>query len=405
MKKLVLLFILLFLSALVVIQIYYRREVMILPSPSGPYKVGTEIFNWIDINRSETFSNDPTTRRELIVQLWYPTKESGKYRKYAQEFLELWKEGLIKKGFSQKDVNQLESLKSYEIDKAPINKKECPYPIIFFCHGYAAMRFAYSSFIQELASNGYIVVGIGHTYYAQIIKFLDGRIVYSAPENSSQKNLINENSSQIQQKTWIQDIDFTLAKLKELNKEPAYFNCFDFNNIGIFGHSFGGATAIQLARSRDYIKAAADLDGALFGPNATEGFNKPIFFLLGGKTIENFKNQTDEQIANHLGWPQELITVLRKKYMEYIPTLIKNMHFDAYYVEIPEADHGAFSDWVLLKDLPLYKENKALYNMEAVTGAINGETMISIVNSYLLAFFNKFLKMKNEPILLKVLQN
>lgn len=45
--------------------------VQVLP-PSGPYAVGTVVHNWIDPSRLEGASENPTDRRQLIVQLWYP---------------------------------------------------------------------------------------------------------------------------------------------------------------------------------------------------------------------------------------------------------------------------------------------------------------------------------------------
>jgi dienelactone hydrolase len=371
---------------------------MILLEPFGPYTVGTEIFNWVDKERIEVFAGDNKTHRKLVVQLWYPTKEIGKFRPYAHEFLDLWKEGLKKTGFPETDIDQIEFIKSYEILNAPLSKQQAPYPVIFFSHGYASHRFAYSSFVQELASHGYIVVGIGHTYYTHSSKFQDGTIIYADPECTSLNNLIEESSSQQQQNTWVQDVNFVFSQLQALNKTEKFLNSFDFSAIGAAGHSFGGSTAIQLARSQDYIKAAVNLDGALFGAHAAEGFNKPIMFLVGEKTIEQFRKYSNTQLAD-MKKTEKLMATLRQKFIDYIPELIKTMQAPVYYLEIVNADHGAFSDWVLLKDLPLYKNNKALYNMELETGNVDGSETIKKINSYIVAFFNTHLKNKKEIIL------
>ena len=44
-----------------------------LPKPSGPHSVGSVIFRWTDNKRSETFTADPSDRRQVIAQAWYPT--------------------------------------------------------------------------------------------------------------------------------------------------------------------------------------------------------------------------------------------------------------------------------------------------------------------------------------------
>ena len=46
-----------------------------LPEPNGFYHVGTETFHWIDSTRNELFTMEDTTDyREIIVQVWYPSK-------------------------------------------------------------------------------------------------------------------------------------------------------------------------------------------------------------------------------------------------------------------------------------------------------------------------------------------
>ncbi len=44
-----------------------------LPKPSGPHSVGSVIFRWTDNQRPETLTADPSDRRQVIAQAWYPT--------------------------------------------------------------------------------------------------------------------------------------------------------------------------------------------------------------------------------------------------------------------------------------------------------------------------------------------
>ena len=44
-----------------------------LPKPSGPHSVGSVVFRWTDDKRSETFTADPSDRRQVVAQAWYPT--------------------------------------------------------------------------------------------------------------------------------------------------------------------------------------------------------------------------------------------------------------------------------------------------------------------------------------------
>ena len=44
-----------------------------MPKPSGPHRVGSVTFRWTDNKRSETFTANPSDRRQVIAQAWYPT--------------------------------------------------------------------------------------------------------------------------------------------------------------------------------------------------------------------------------------------------------------------------------------------------------------------------------------------
>jgi hypothetical protein len=46
-----------------------------LPAPTGPFSIGTKIYNWEDRSRRELASKNPADSRQLIVQVWYPTED------------------------------------------------------------------------------------------------------------------------------------------------------------------------------------------------------------------------------------------------------------------------------------------------------------------------------------------
>jgi predicted dienelactone hydrolase len=50
------------------------------PNPGGPYNIGTVTYHWVDASRQEVFSADPSAPRELMVQIWYPEKNSSSPR-------------------------------------------------------------------------------------------------------------------------------------------------------------------------------------------------------------------------------------------------------------------------------------------------------------------------------------
>ncbi|KAI1484567.1 hypothetical protein F5X96DRAFT_663738 [Biscogniauxia mediterranea] len=125
--------------------------------------------------------------------------------------------------------------------------------------------------------------------------------------------------------------------------------------LGVFGHSFGGAAAVQMLSSSGVV-AAADLDGYLYGPVVRDGTRKPVL-VLGFP--EHYA--TDDPDAAAPGWP-----ALRGWRRDYT---------------VAGAVHESFSDYPVLADL---------LGGEAV-GAVSGTRMLQIMETYVDAFFRKFL--------------
>jgi hypothetical protein len=44
-----------------------------LPHSSGDFGVSRVAYDWVDVSRTETATNDSNAHRELMVYLWYPT--------------------------------------------------------------------------------------------------------------------------------------------------------------------------------------------------------------------------------------------------------------------------------------------------------------------------------------------
>jgi dienelactone hydrolase len=378
----------------------FGQFMQLFPKPTGSYAVGTIIKHVIDESREESFSQEVGAKRELLIKIWYPADTTdNQLTPYAQDIMHEWAAGLKQTGFPEEQIKELSDLKTYANENASINKKGAPYPFILFSPGYVALLTAYTAYCEELASQGYIVVAIGHAYYTQLLKFPDGKTIAVAEQTETQQQLIKEKDSKKEQELWLQDVQFVLDQLEHMNADDQdiLYGLLDFDRIGMLGHSFGGSTAIQMLRNDDRIKAAVDLDGGLFGKTPTKGIEKPIMFIVGKESFDAYAKFSDEEIARQTGFPKDVVSVLRKKYYEYIPELFKASR-QAYLITIDTAKHGVFSDWSLLKDLPLYRDNRNLFDLEQSTGAIDGKVVIGVINHYLIAFFDKFLKEKETSI-------
>lgn len=81
--------------------------------------------------------------------------------------------------------------------------------------------FNYQALAENLASRGYIVVGINPTYSSRFVVFSDGKVAYRTPEgnmpegNPTDAQLNKKGSKLI--KTWSEDMTFAIDKLEEMN--------------------------------------------------------------------------------------------------------------------------------------------------------------------------------------------
>ena len=126
------------------------------------------------------------------------------------------------------------------------------------------MRTQNTAYIQELVSQGFVVAAMDHTYDANITIFPNGKkIFYDA--NLPEEIKLPDNKAfeiryrQLSERT--QDVIFVLNQLEKNNDTNfLFYNKLQLDNVGIFGHSFGGATSISSAFNDHRIAACFTLD-------------------------------------------------------------------------------------------------------------------------------------------------
>jgi predicted dienelactone hydrolase len=89
---------------------------------------------------------------------------------------------------------------------------------------------------------------------------------------------------------WTADIAFVLDRLQRLDAADPSGNFkgrLDMTRIGVFGHSFGGATAAQFCHDDSRCKAAINIDGQPFGSVIQAGLHQPFMFLMSDHSGEH----------------------------------------------------------------------------------------------------------------------
>ena len=143
-----------------------------LPEPSGNHIIGTDILILEDKNRFENFTEEDDDFRKIIVQVWYPAIEKSDSLYPYLDYKNIKTPYIAKRlEVPEKIIQHINSVKANAYYKAKPKNNE--YPVIIFSHGLGGNRIQNTSNIETLASNGYIVFSIEHTYDANITVFND----------------------------------------------------------------------------------------------------------------------------------------------------------------------------------------------------------------------------------------
>lgn len=293
-----------------------------LPKPIGNYIIGTDVFDWEDKYRDEWFTPNEIDSRKISVQIWYPAIEKSDSLYPYLDHPELRIEAIANQINQSKNlVKPVTNVKGNSYYKAkPINKK---FPLILFSHGFGGYKTQNMIAIEALVSRGYIVISADHTHDANITIFKNGNIVdhnFDILNNVPKEKFWDIRIPQIN--TRAADISFMIDKLQLMKNHPIY-NSIDFNNIGVFGMSTGGATSVQASWNDTRISACLNLDG-WFVPIVDDIINTGIkipFCYIG-------QNEWEGIPLNY----------------EKLDKFYKNCTSDSYLLKINKTKHFDYSD-------------------------------------------------------------
>src|SRR3954468_22176860 len=153
-----------------------------LPAPTGRYPVGTVDLHLIDHSRANPWTATPP-RRELMVSLWYPATDADRYPRAphmlpaaAAHFGSAAGAGSTLYDIPARSVD-FAATRTSGHEGAPVARHKRPFPVVLYSPGAGDPRTWETTEVQDLASRGYLVVTIDHTYDASEVQFPDGRVV------------------------------------------------------------------------------------------------------------------------------------------------------------------------------------------------------------------------------------
>ena len=141
---------------------YYIFHPTLFVKPMGKYAIGTVSYWVTDPDREEIFITDKHQARQIPIQVWYPAENTSQsdYAPYIPEATKVSEAISELLHIPKALLYPLQFKRSNALVKAPVNKEKAQYPVLLYLTGLYGHRCINTFQIQELVSQGYIVVGI-----------------------------------------------------------------------------------------------------------------------------------------------------------------------------------------------------------------------------------------------------
>lgn len=361
-------------AALLLITWREHDTAITLPAPTGSFTVGRVTFAWDD-ETSVDQSPETQAGREVLVWMWYPaTADKGETT--AEYLPSSWRaalaryQGRFMSSFFKRDPSLV---RTHSFSNAPVSPEQSQYPVVLMRAGGSALTTDFTTLAEDLASHGYFVVGFDSPYRSFVVVLPDGRVVPRMPQYNVENANGNLGDPMIGKllAMWTSDTKFVVDRLQRLNVDTAsqFRGRMDLVRLGTFGHSFGGATALQFCHDDSRCRAAADLDGIPFGSVVREGLMKSCMFVLSDHHAE-MSDASSHQVLGE------------------IESIYKRLPHGRLYMVIHNANHFSFSDQILLNSQIVIH----LLQRTRRFGGLDGQRGLAISADYVHTFFDVSLK-------------
>ncbi len=341
----------------------WLMPVFSLPTPSGPYAIGTDTRVWTRQEMPGTPASENQARK-IVVQFWYPAAQ-----------------GAIGSAAPYRDADAgtlltkyLRLVKTHAKVGAQVDGSQRKFPVLLFSPLWNSGRSPYAVFYEMLASHGFIVAAVEH-----VLDF-----PRDADELESPEQMYKLDARATRRAL---DLQFVLNKITNLNSsddKDLFTDRIDLTRVGALGHSFGGAASVEVCYLDKRFKSAVNLDGGVYGTVGDAGTPQPIFYFLsdGLRDVAPLLNSKNKDVHDN-GLMEKLDRDRKTKWLH---------EYGGYYLRIPDSLHLDFTD------RPLYSRIRRLTKTSRLEPKFEEE----VYNNYLLAFFEKTLNGKDEPLLNKM---
>jgi pimeloyl-ACP methyl ester carboxylesterase len=362
----------------------HKKEIT-LPEPTGHFAIGRTTYTWVNNAETDELAPSPGAKREVVVWIWYPAAAATSTAR-AEYLPAPWRLALAQHSgalMSQFLTRDLSLVRAHSASDPDVSSEQRSYPVVIMRAGGGALTTDFTTLAEDLASHGYIVVGFDAPYRTFVV-VLPGNRVVTRPPADDPESLPADQLSRLANKLlpmWTSDTKFVVNQLQRLNAaDPSgkFTGRLDTERLGMFGHSFGGAQALQFCHDDPRCQAGIDIDGAPFGSVVQEGLKQPFMFILSDHSRE-VSDPASKQIHADL-----------QSVYDHLPN-------GRLFIAIRGANHFTFSDQILLKSHYVI----GLMRILGVSG-LDQRRGLAITTEYVHTFFDVYLKNAPATLLTKI---
>ena len=358
------------------------------PQLTGPYAVGRISYDLLDASRKEPFLNDPHAKREIMVTVYYPADPPP--NAHPAPYAEGAMGDLLASKVHLPSV-AVQLIHAHAFEHVPIARGN--FPVLLFSPGIGTPPVEYTSTVEDVASHGYVVAMIYHTYSVPFTVFADGRVallneagIRSENEPAGTSDAQTNNDRNAIAAVWVADARFTLDQLTKLNSDDMLLKGhLNLAEVGMYGHSFGGATAAEVCREDSRFKACLNMDGTAFSMTNSGQIKQPLMWMAS-----DYSQVTDSQLQQVQLTRREFDAKMQQRNQErerFVQRLSQG-----YVLVLKGSTHSTYiTDEALIGPM--------VPGLGDPLATIDGTRAVTVINAYVAAFFDTYLKQLHSNVL------
>jgi dienelactone hydrolase len=344
-----------------------------LPAPTGPDRIGTVSLHLVQAGRPDPWV--PGRTRELMISLTYPARHVDRYPTAPYMAEGAWES--LQRNPETSLGPALMPQTAAHVD-APVDRRPGGLPVILYSPPSGGDRTYNTVLVQQLASRGYLVATVDHTYSDDEVEFPDGRVAQRVLGDDTAQQRTDEVAERDRDMRFVLDeltaIEHGVNPDAEHRRLPAGLRgAMNLDEVGMLGMSLGGATAAATMLDDPRIKAGINLDGTLYGPVVTAGLRRP-FLLLSNATHNRGDDPSWAQFWNaSTGWKRDF--------------------------QLLGSTHASYFDAEVLFPQVASAIGVPPVQLDAALGTIDPARAITVESTYVDAFFDRHLRHHREHLL------